>query len=316
MFKPLPQETIGTITEAASRIATTLTVDAALYSRIDAALGAGDWTYLHIKAAGKVEIVKVTDTLGLSRIRVVRGQEGTVREAILAATSVYYARTLSSIYDEVRTQVEPITLTATGVAGVDPVYAPVVTVQTDAKLEITNNGTINDGNYDPCEPYICPGYVFGPFYFTSKLYPYELVEGTRGNVAPAPVKWRISPGSTEMVGGAIATIISGELREILHKYDEWIGGGVSDEDPDGDSTGRGEWVFGSVATAASGTLRTILQTYTRWPAEATFGAVATPVEGTLKRILIQYTHWMDTNNGQSPERVQGGVATIASGTLT
>jgi hypothetical protein len=312
MFKPLPPDLVGYITESASRIATTLRVDPVLYSWLVPILDGTGWTYLHIKSAGKVEVVKVTKNLGLSRICVERGLEGTKREAILANTQVYYARTLSSIYDEVRTQVSPITLTATGV---NPVFAPVVQVESNTSLEVTTNGTLHDGNYDPCKPYVCPGYTFGPFYFTSKLYPIELIEGMRGSVATV-IGWDFSPYDIESMVGGVARAASGELREILNNYTGWVGGGTSETDPDGDSSGRGEWIEGGVAAAVAGTLRQILKAYTYWPAEGLTGGVARPGNGTIRQILIQYDNWQTTTNGINGERLIGGVAKAVSGTLT
>src|SRR6478735_2128117 len=122
MFKPLPQETTGTITVAASRIASTLTVNAALYDIIAQTIVGGHWTYLYIKQNGNIEVVRVNDVIGLNRIIVMRGQEGTRREAVLAGASVYYSLCLSAVYDQVREQVSPVTLTATGEANVNPIY--------------------------------------------------------------------------------------------------------------------------------------------------------------------------------------------------
>lgn len=315
MFKPLPPDLVGYVTEPASRIATTLRVNPALYSWLVPIVTGTDWTYLHIKSAGKVEVVKVTKLLGLSRICVERGKEGTKREAILAGAELYYARTLSSIYDEVRELVSPVTLTATGQASVNPVYSPVVTIQSNAALEVTSNGTLHDGNYDPCEPYVCPGYQFGPFYFTSKIYPIEVIEALFGSVATVH-RWVFSPYDVNAMYGSVARAVTGTLRELLHDYGGWTGGGTSETDPDGDSSGRGEWIYGGVGEAVSGVLRQILKSYPYWPAEALLGGVARPGNGEIRQILIQYNNWQDTANGISGERLKGGVAKAVSGTLT
>jgi len=278
MFKPLPQETKGTITEAASRIATLLTIDAVLYAEINAVLGTGDWTYLHIQSGGKVEVVKVTAKVAPSSIRVVRGQEGTWREAILKGTRTYYARTLSSIYDEVRAQVQPVVLTASGQAQVQPIYAPVVDIESDAHFEVTGNTSneITESNYSPCKPHECTTQPpLTPFYFTSKLYPIEVSEAlTSARAFPKTGKWLplIYP-PIDIISSVLAFPLTSVLRPILREY-HW--------GPEDITSVR---VF-----PLPSTLRQILRTY-EWQVESISSIRVFPMSSTLKRILIEYENW-------------------------
>jgi hypothetical protein len=312
MFKPLPQGTIGYVTQAASRIATTLVVDTQLYTTLSSLLAGGHHTYLHVRSLGKLEIVKVVEVLGGSAISVKRGQDGTDRDIIQPSARIFYALCLAAIYDQVRGPVTSITLTATGVTEINEsnIHVPQVVIFGEDGIEVTDSTTIWDGNYDPCGPYKCPGYELGPFYYTSHPYPIEEIDNMRGAIARFVKGLHSISAGEEGVDGNIASFTGGTIRAILQTYDEWPNFNQDDES-----------IEGNIASFTGGTIRQILITYDEWPAfnpidESIEGNIASFSGGTIRQILLTYEHWMDTNNGIKDECIKGNIASFVSGTLT
>lgn len=279
MFKPLPTDTIGYITEAASRFTTTLVVDSALWGVIASKLSASDWTYLEIQSSVNTEVVKVTNVLTAPKIRVARGMEGTFREAIVKNSRAEYNSTFSGLYDQVRAMVSPITLTATGVAKVNPIYAPIVDIESNAALEIVDDGHIFPGNYKACEPYICAGYTIGPYYLTSQIYPIEVIE--RMYSTAGWIRSRFLTPQVDQIS-ATASWLSGSLRDLLQAYGNWPPESITATaswlygdihtllrayDPTGLAGGEGRDQITATAAWLYGDIRTLLIPYTNWPHE-------------------------------------------------
>lgn len=281
MFRPLPINTIGYVTEAASRISTTLAVDSVLWSKIAAELFVTDWTYLQILSCGKTEVIKVTEVLTDRKIKVIRGMEGTAREAVLVNSPIEYELTLSGLYDQVRAMVSPITLTATGECKVNPIYSPIVDIDSNAALEIVSDGHIFPGNYKTCEPYICAGYVLGPYYLTSVIYPIEVVERMYSTAKWGHSRLLTDPQDTIVTQ---ASWVSSSLRALLQKYDNghndiqstasWLSGEIRTLLKSYNITGAGSGAeqannqITSTAQWLSGNIRTLLIKYTNWPYES------------------------------------------------
>lgn len=279
MFKPLPQGTIGYVTQAASRIATTLAVDTRLHDILSDLLAGGHHTYIHVVSVSKVEVIKVVEVLGGNAISVRRGLDGTDREAILESARVFAALNLSAIYDQVRGPVTPITLTATGDATANPIHSPVVQIKSDGRVEVISQWNIVDGNVDPCEPYVCPGYVIGPYYLTSHPYPHEETEAAK--VFGIQIAGRIYLGYLESLEAVImsAEQVAGTIRTLLRTYTHAQ-----------DATDH----VAVVAEQLEGTIRTLLKTYNHGQDNTDNVEVfSEQLAGTIVTLLITYNHAPD-----------------------
>lgn len=178
MFKPLPSGTTGRITVTAQHYSRVLYVDEGLRSLVASILGPGDWTYLYLVHTVNIEVVRV-DSVSAEALHVTRARDGTQRMLLPPTTTIYYDTTIAGIEDTVREQLGAIALTGTGVAQVDGsnVYVPRITISGDgAELDITDSSVLWDRKQDKCEPYVCPGYVIGPYYVTSQIYPINVIE--------------------------------------------------------------------------------------------------------------------------------------------
>jgi hypothetical protein len=179
MFKPLPDNLIGTV-ENNTRYATELVVSDNIYTALTDIAGA--WTYLCLEVGQELEVIKVTDLLGSSTIRAIRGVEGTKRLVLVNATAQYLP-TVSSIYDSL-SSLEPVVIEAEGGITVNgySISYPKVTLESD----ISGVGTLVDGNtivinerqdYIGCTPYHCPTPTVPKFILTSRPYALENIEG-------------------------------------------------------------------------------------------------------------------------------------------
>lgn len=185
----------GTLQVPLSKSSEDISIDAVLGAYILSILGIGDWAYLTINWLDAYEVVKVTyDYTGL---HVVRGQDGTCRQAFPMGSKVVYGVTEAEINDATPVNPAPyIYATGYGVATVQQngyaftvEYPDVVPTYVGGVTGYYTDGVWNLADYYPpagCCTVAGNGapLIPGPFfYFTSQLYAVDVLES---GIQPGP----------------------------------------------------------------------------------------------------------------------------------